>query len=187
MKKLAVPLILLLCLAMCVSVAAAKRGESHEMNTSQSRDAAAPQPAPEESPQIPDEVIGALRRIYPDDEFGGFYLDGDTVVVNITGSEEAARARAEGETLGDGLNIEYRPVKYPLSVLENVKDALTPCMGEYGISALDANEVTNQVDIYLSRYCDGAFEDIRHLVADRYGEDIPLNFIDARGTELRYS
>lgn len=188
MKKLAVPLVLLLlCLAVCVSAAAAKRDGSREMKNPQSPEAGASQPAPGESPQIPDEVIGKLRRLYPDDEFGGVYLDGDTIVVNFTGSEEAARARAAGETLADGRSVEYRPVKYPLAVLEGVKDDLARYMDEYAISALDANEVTNQVDICLSRYCDGVFEEIRNLVADKYGEDIPLNFIDARGTELRFS
>ena len=176
-KHIVTMILLLLCLGVFVSVAAAKGGTG--------RNAASPS-APEVSPQIPDEVIDKLHRIYPDDAFGGIYLDGDTVVVNITCSEESARARAEGK-LGEGVRIEYRAVKYPLGVLENVKDLLTQHMGEYRIAALDANEVTNRVDVSLYDYNDRTFEEIRQLVAGQFGEDIPLNFIDMRGTEIRFS
>ncbi len=179
MKKHIVPMILLLlCLGVFVSVAAAKGGAGP--NT------AAP-PAPEESPQLPDEVSEALHRIYPDDAFGGIYLDGNTVIVNITGSEEAARARLQSSSIGNDLNIEYRTVQYPLRVLEDVKDFLAQYMGDYRIAALDANEAANRVDVSLYDYNDRTFEEIRQLVAGQFGEDIPLNFIDMRGTEIRFS
>ena len=145
MKKHIITMILLLCLGVFVSVAAAKGGTG--------RNAASPS-APEVSPQIPDEVIDKLH--------------------------------PEGK-LGEEVRIEYRAVKYPLGVLENVKDLLTRHMGEYHIAALDANEVTNRVDVSLYDYNDRTFEEIRQLVAGQFGEDIPLNFIDMRGTEIRFS
>ena len=68
-----------------------------------------------------------------------------------------------------------------------MKDYLTQYMAKYGISALDANEVTNQVDVYLYDYNDRVIEEIEDLIADQYGEDIILNFIDKSGTEIMFT
>ena len=169
MKKRLVPWVLLLCLAVCVYVAAARGGEAREPGPPRSREAA----------------ITEIPRLVPDDEFGGCFLEGEKLVVNTTGSKTAARRRLE--QLGENIEIEFRTVKYPLHSLEQAKDFLTPYMGQYGISALDANEVTNRVDVYLSRYSDSVFEEIKALVADQFGEALPLHFIDTRGTEIKYT
>ena len=168
MKKRLVPWALLLCLAVCVSVAAATGGEAREPD-----------------PQSPEAAITEIPRRIPDDEFGGCFLEGEKLVVNTTCSETAAARRLE--QLGETVEIEFRTVKYPLRSLEQAKDFLTPYMGQYGISALDADEVTNRVDVYLSRYSESVFEEIKALVAGQFGEEIPLHFIDTRGTEIRFT
>ena len=169
MKKRLIPWALLLCLAVCVSVAAAKDGEARE-------------PAP---PRSPEAAVTEIPRMIPADEFGGCFLEGEKLVVNVAGSESAAERRLE--PLAEDIEIEFRSVKHPLRSLEQGKDFLAQYMGEFGISALDANEVTNRVDIYLSEYSESVFEEIEALVAGQFGEALPLHFIDTRGTEIKYT
>ena len=135
---------------------------------------------------VMDEAIETISRLIPADEYGGCYLEGDKLVVNIAG-EEAARAWAEKNPIDSDLDVEYRAVQYPLWVLENVKNFLTPYMGQYNITALDANEVTNRVDVSLYDYSDSTFEEINRLVGARfYARDL-LTFIDMRGAVLEYT
>ena len=169
MNKRLVPWALLLCLAVCVSVAAATGGEARE-------------PAP---PRSPEAAVTEIPRMIPADEFGGCFLEGEKLVVNVAGSESAAERRLE--PLAEDIEIEFRTVKYPLRSLEQGKDFLAQYMGQYGISALDANEVTNRVDIYLSEYSESVFEEIEALVAGQFGGELPLHFIDTRGTEIKYT
>lgn len=172
MKKSFVKLILLLiCLVLCVSVAAAESSKALE----------------KESLQSQCEVIENIHKLYSNDEFGGLYLEGDTLIINVVGSEEATKNREAIDRIRNNLDVEFRTVRHSLQELENVKDYLTQYMTKYGISALDANEVTNQVDIYLHDYSDNVIEKVKGSVLDKYGEDIYLNFIDMSGTEIRFT
>lgn len=170
-KSLARLPLLLICLVLCVSIAAADSGENHKTDFLNSQE----------------EVIENIHNLYSDDEFGGMYLEGNTLVINLVGHEGAAKDRAATDGIGNNVAVEYRVVKHPLRDIENVKDYLTQYMAKYGISALDANEVTNQVDVYLYDYNDSVIEEIEDLIADQYGEDIILNFIDKSGTEIMFT
>lgn len=149
MKKSFVKLILLLiCLVLCVSVAAAESSKTLKKGSLQSQR----------------EVIENIHKLYSDDEFGGIYLEGDTLIINIVGSEEATKNREAIDRIGNNVDVDFRMVKHSLQELENMKDYLTQYMTKYGISALDANEVTNQVDIYLHDYSDNVIEKVKGSV-----------------------
>ena len=172
MKKMIAKLsVLFLSIAFCLSVAAAESGKITESRLLKDQDA----------------VIKAIEQICPDDVFGGIYFDGKTLVIHIVGESAVKGMRAITDKISGEVDVTYRIVKHPLRDLERVKDFLTLHMGKYGISALDANEVTNQVDVYLHTYTENVMERIKRLVAEKYGEDIPLHFLDKSNAEIRYT
>lgn len=174
MKKITVKSVLLLlqiCFVLCISVAAAEIEENDRTSILKSRD----------------EVIENIHVLFSEEEFGGIYLEGDTLVINIAGNEGAVNANKVADRISNSVAVEYRMVEHPLRDLENVKDYLAQYMTKYNISALDANEVTNQVDVYLLDYCDSVIDKIKCLVEDQFNDNIIVNFIDKSGTEIRYT
>lgn len=172
MKKnnVKIALLLLVCIILCVSVAAAEKEKNGTLIL-----------------KSQDEVIENIHLLFSEDEFGGVFLEGDTLVINIVGNEGTVNVIETTDRISANVAIEYRIVEHPLRDLENIKDYLTQYMTRYNISALDANEVTNQVDVYLINYSDSIIDKIKSLVKDQYSEDIIVNFIDKSGTEIRYT
>lgn len=121
---------------------------------------------------------------YPlDEDFGGIYYDGDTLVVNYVGdSNNIVHPRVFTNV---ELDVEYRPVQYSLQLLESVKDYLGTMMDEHGILVLDANEMTNQVDVSLKESSDEIKTMIRALVSQQFGISEFLNFIDLSGVTVQ--
>ncbi len=79
---------------------------------------------------------------------GGIYIENDnTIVVSLVENEFNGLSSSTEER--NGIKIIYKPVKYALLELESIKKQLEPFMAEYKIAALDANEVTNKIDIQL--------------------------------------
>ncbi len=94
------------------------------------------------------------------EDYGGIYYDEDGVlVVNIAGDVSG---------LAPEPGVRYQEVTYPLERLEAVKDFLADYMAEYSIMMLDADEVTNLVDIGLKSYTQENMDQIRALVHDHY-------------------
>lgn len=94
------------------------------------------------------------------EDYGGIYYDEDGVlVVNVVG---------DVSDLPQKPGVRYREVTYPLGDLEAIKDFLTDYMEEYSIMTLDADEVTNQVDIGLKSYTQENMDQLRALVHDHY-------------------
>ena len=80
-------------------------------------------------------------------------------------------------TFSDGTSVEYRVVEYSLQELETVKDTLAGYMNQYRIAMLDANEMTNQVDVALFNYDSNVRNEILSI-AESIHPNIPINFID---------
>jgi hypothetical protein len=76
-------------------------------------------------------------------------------------------------------------VTYSLAELESIKDFLTGYMHDYNISMLDANEVTNQVDVFLKKYDTDTIDSIKAAVMDYSGNIDYLNFIDRSGITVK--
>lgn len=82
----------------------------------------------------------------PSDAYGGVYInENGQIVVNIVNGKEIAYA--QNMTLDDSQNVIYNHVDISMESLEVVHDALIPYMNQYGIVTIDANEVTNSLDI----------------------------------------
>lgn len=79
---------------------------------------------------------------------GGIYFEDETtMVVNLIESEfNQLSSSIENK---NGIKVIYKPVEFSLAELENVKDQLEPFMVEFNIATLDANDVTNKIDIQL--------------------------------------
>lgn len=84
----------------------------------------------------------------PTEGFGGQYFDeSGHLVINVK--------KEFSETVNTQLqkkvseHVKVRIVKYSLAELEEMKKAIIPYMTEYGIATLDANEVTQTIDIEL--------------------------------------
>ena len=106
-----------------------------------------------------DEFTELLTAEMPSNEFGGLYYEGDTLVVNVVASQKTASLRLQlAQKAPEDVDVEYRTVTYTLSELERIKDFLTGHMSDYSIMMLDANEITNQVDISLKDYSDDNIE-----------------------------
>ncbi len=89
-----------------------------------------------------------LSQGIPEKIFGGLYLDeAGNLVVNI--KEGFVIPLVDGKPIEHGEQIRVETVKYALVELEAMKDALVPYMLEYDIATLDANEVSNTVDIEM--------------------------------------
>lgn len=129
-----------------------------------------------------------IEKYIDSETFGGLYYDDDTLVVNIVQGTTLPKDVLNKTTDGSSIVIKYVP--YSLSDLENIKENLTPYMENYGIILLDANEVTNQVDIGLSTYNTEIIADIKQLAKtlDANITDVNiLNFIDYSNCEMTCS
>ncbi len=89
--------------------------------------------------------VQKAKKAIPQEVFGGSYYDGDgTLVINVVGSE-GTLALETMET--DTVSVRYAYVEKSLQELEAAHQALVPYMLEYDIRSLDANDVTNRLDI----------------------------------------
>lgn len=119
------------------------------------------------------------------DEFGGLYYEGDTLIVNLVAFQGTPSLRQQlSQKEMEHVDVEYRTVTYTLFELETVKDFLTDYMYDYGIATIDANEVTNQVDVCLSDYNEANVESIKTAVLNYGGKIDYLNFIDNSDTVI---
>ena len=118
-----------------------------------------------------------LHELESDNSFGGIYYDGDTLIINYV---KSSNSLAVPYGMVD-VDIEYRAVEYPIRLLEEVKEYLIPMMDEYNIYMLDANEMTNQVDIALSDFSEEKQNNVIALVNEQFGNTDFLNFINAEG------
>lgn len=139
-------------------------------------------------PEQVNEINSYFSAMSDDPAFGGLYREGNTLIVNVTNERSiACQLSPSLSSVCPDIDIEYRYVKYSLAFLESVKDALALRMNVWGISVLDANDVTNQVDIYLKQYNDQVQSDITRFVDDSFGISDFLNFIDYSGVSIESS
>ena len=167
-KSLALVLVLGICMSMCVFPAGAiSENETNKEILTE------------------DEFAEFLTTEMTCNEFGGLYYDGDTLIVNIVDSQGTASLRRQlSRKAMENVDVEYRMVAYSMSELEDIKDFLTDYMYDYGIATLDANEVTNQVDICLKYYSEENVESIKDAVLSRGGKIDYLNFINNSDTVI---
>lgn len=116
-----------------------------------------------------------------DDSFGGVYYEGDTLVVNYVGDYADF---AIPYSISDA-DIEYRAVEYSLQFLECVKDYLGKMTEEYSIHLVDANEMTNKVDILLGNYSEESRAEIITIIDEEFGGSEFLNFLDGKEITIK--
>lgn len=168
-KHLSLVLALGICASMCVSSATAisENEAKNEVLTE-------------------NEFAEMLAAEMPSKEFGGLYYEGDTLVVNVVAAQKSESLSSRfNEKAPGAVNVEYRTVTYSLSELERIKNFLTEYMSDYSIMMLDANEITNQVDISLKDYSDDNIKSIKAAVLGCGGKTDYLNFIDSSNIEIR--
>lgn len=99
-------------------------------------------------PVVINNEIENIKNSFSSTSFGGIYIENNnTVVVNLVENEFNRLSSSTEER--NGIQIIYKPVKFSLAELESVKSKLEPFMVEYKIATIDANEVTNKIDIQL--------------------------------------
>lgn len=168
-KYLSLILALGICMSMCVFPAAAISANEAENEV-----------------LTEDEFTELLTAEMSSNEFGGLYYEGDTLVVNVIASQKATSLRPQlAQKAPEDIDVEYRTVTYSLSELERIKNFLTGYMSDYSIMMLDANEITNQVDISLKDYSDDNIESIKAAVLSHGGKTDYLNFIDDSNKVIR--
>ena len=168
-KYLSLILALGICMSMCVFPAAAISANEAENEV-----------------LTEDEFTELLTAEMSSNEFGGLYYEGDTLVVNVIASQKATSLRPQlAQKAPEDIDVEYRTVTYSLSELERIKNFLTGYMSDYSIMMLDANEITNQVDISLKDYSDDNIESIKAAVLSHGGKTDYLNFIDDSNNVIR--
>ena len=127
---------LLLAVVMCLSLSVPAFGEETALEKSENYDMAA---------VLPQEI--------PDSIYGGIYYEDDVLIVNLVGNKEEGLSLQNeiAQYASEKDRIEYQEVTYPLAELERLKDGLAEQMREYSIVVLDANEVTNTLDVTLQQ------------------------------------
>ena len=89
-----------------------------------------------------------IQKIIPSEVFGGMYFDeNQNLVVNVTDLTANSVLSLSKESTSE--TVVFKQVEYSLEFLENVRTKLTPFMAKYNIATIDANEVTNKIDIEL--------------------------------------
>lgn len=131
------------------------------------------------------DIIDAAEDLFGQSNFGGLYYDEDVLVINIVDSAETSQVSLAANQIDNlSANVRYNVVKYSLYSLEAVKDYLTPFMRTYDIAILDANELTNQVDICLRTYDEDSISAIRELVLAEYDTDAFIHFAPYRSGSI---
>lgn len=117
------------------------------------------------------------QSIHEEPYFGGLYIEDGVLVVNIA-SDQNNICTSVPKMKSNNINVEYRMVEYPLSFLEDIMEYLTPKMNQYSMTLLDANDVTNKLDIALEDFSDENRQKIMLLVQENFGKSDFLNFLD---------
>ena len=108
------------------------------------------------------EITIKIKNKIPTEFFGGLYFDSNgNIVVNVTDTTKS-NIRDIIKTISDtnkNVNITFNIVDKSLIELESVCEALIPFMKEYNIASLDADDVTNKIDIELYKE-DSRIEDL---------------------------
>ncbi|MBQ2881436.1 MAG: hypothetical protein IJE40_04145 [Clostridia bacterium] len=112
------------------------------------------------------DVAAVVYNEIPVKSFGGMYIDNSgNLVVNVVDTDVIPRANKASMNRSMGkINIIYKTVEKSLQELTAVQQALIPYMIEYGIAILDANDVTNLVDITLNYDHPKSIEELEALV-----------------------
>ena len=128
---------------LCVLFSLAGCGVAETENAKETKTTAA-----DNSPVNIQNEIENIKSSFSPDVLGGIYIaDDGTIVVNLVESEFKKLSSSAEER--DGIKIIYKPVRYALYELENIKKQLEPFMAEYKIATIDADEVTNKIVIQL--------------------------------------
>lgn len=129
------------------------------------------------------EVIQYFQDQVDHDFFGGIYYDDDgTLVVNVVGKPTEIFSGLP-TPISDNSSIRYKSVEHSLKELEDVKDSLANYMAQYDIAMLDANEMTNQIDVALYNYTDENMNEL-YAIVEAISPGIPLNFLDYSNCSL---
>lgn len=189
-KMIGICLTAVLCFGLCIS-SFAMRSETADVlekqtETEQPDVATAPWNETRMAKSVIDEAYGNLDGEVIDwvgefvagDNFGGLYLDeNENLVVNLIHDVPQMAAFEEKA-------VRFAQVQYSLSELSYVADILVPYMLEYDIALLDANDITNQVDICLLDFSEESIEAVMSILKAAYPveylEDM-VNLIDWSG------
>lgn len=141
-------MIICIVMVLCVLFSLAGCGAAETENAKGTETTAA-ETTVDNTPVAVHSEIENLQNSFSPAVLGGIlYIEDDgTIVVNLVESEFKKLSSSTEER--NGIKIIYKPVKLSLAELENVKEQLEPFMPEYKIATLDANEVTNKIDIQL--------------------------------------
>lgn len=133
------------------------------------------------------DVASKLSESIPESEFGGVYLDGDTVYVNIV--ESSYSKFKDAAAVQDGVKVVYNPVKFSLGALQAATDSIFARLNEseqsYDIITADANDMTNKIDIEIRPASDEVYEiaaeyiDLEHVNVTVLPDDYRLDFVTA--------
>ena len=129
----------------------------------------------------PDDLIDHFKAEYPNMSYGGSFYDGDVLVINFVPKDHMDNPSAMPE---DSDGIRFNCVQYSLDYLEQVKEYLSGHMDRYHIQLLDANEVTNKVDVCLSVWDPEMNTAIADLIRPAFGSDDMLALIDTSNVEI---
>lgn len=133
------------------------------------------------------DVASKLSESIPESEFGGVYLDGDTVYVNIV--ESGYSKFKDAAAVQDGVKVVYNPVKFSLGALQAATDSIFARLNEseqsYDIITADANDMTNKIDIEIRPASDEVYEiaaeyiDLEYVNVTVLPDDYRLDFVTA--------
>ncbi len=93
--------------------------------------------------------LQTVINMIPSDQYGGAFIDktGQTII-NVKHGTDVSKI-SKIRLSGTMSSVQFNYVKYSLSELEAMKMALEPYMVAYNIASLDANEVSNTIDVEL--------------------------------------
>ena len=145
--------------------------------------------APVYSAKQPDRSFDKVLDFYSaqteNEAFGGVFWEEDKLIVNIV--EGAPGAAVLIKERYREIGVEYRTVRYSLAGLEAVTDYLSGYMRQCSILLLDANEVTNRVDVCTNDFSRENLDAIRALADSNFPGMDCLNFVDYSGLSIRFT
>ena len=112
------------------------------------------------------DVASQVADQFSEEQFGGVYIDENRVIINVV--NEVYNKLPNTQSTKNGVIVEYHPVELSLAYLEDIMDQMTPYMMQYKICTIDADDVTNTLDLEVVEKTDELWEFIESYIDPKY-------------------
>lgn len=128
---------------------------------------------------VTDDIVSTIKAVVPENSFGGlYYNEKGELILKIKGD---ASSNLISTMSSIQTEVKVESARYSLTELETMKALIEPYMIDYGIVTVDANEVSNSIDIELY----SNHEDVEQLLNSLAGIDLDIVNVNVLDKDTR--